>query len=287
MALVSLMQQWTLQPCLHSFSLCFAKLSMAAMIYSLTPKAHARHYAVATAVFVAIWALTSGLVLAFECDPPRSWDYIDGKCINSYAARVYIETANIFTEVALMILPCPIIAQLNMPTKKRISLASTFFCRTRSDLTNANRSTSILTLGSVIGSLIAEIVCLGRVDYQGDRLYTFWPVIVCQQFAQFTCIVSTCVVYLRPFVTSLESGFIRVDDARRRGESRLSRSAPSQISKSYGVWSQQIVNKHANHSNTHDTVLEMDYLSKTSISRQTNHSSVGVEATRDRVERSC
>ena len=45
-----------------------------------------------------------------------------------------------------------------------------------------------------------------------------WPIIIVTQFIQDLSIVATCVPYLKPFFVSLQSGMIRNDDLRRRGQ---------------------------------------------------------------------
>ena len=44
-----------------------------------------------------------------------------------------------------------------------------------------------------------------------------WIVILCTQIVQCLSIISACFLYLKPFLESVESGFIRSDDIRRRG----------------------------------------------------------------------
>ena len=44
-----------------------------------------------------------------------------------------------------------------------------------------------------------------------------WTVKICTQVIQCLSIISACFLYLKPFLESVESGFIRSDDIRRRG----------------------------------------------------------------------
>ena len=46
-----------------------------------------------------------------------------------------------------------------------------------------------------------------------------WTVTICTQIIQGLSIITTCFLYLKPFLDSVESGFIRSDDIRRRGTS--------------------------------------------------------------------
>ena len=44
-----------------------------------------------------------------------------------------------------------------------------------------------------------------------------WTVTICTQTIQCSSIISACFLYLKPFLDSVDSGFIRTDDIRRRG----------------------------------------------------------------------
>lgn len=69
---------------------------------------------------------------------------------------------------------------------------------------------------SVIAAAICQIIYLNRIKPSGDLTFEIWPVTVCTQIVQCLSIVTTCLVYLRPFLDSLETGFIRVGDLRRQ-----------------------------------------------------------------------
>lgn len=71
----------------------------------------------------------------------------------------------------------------------------------------------------LIASAIAQLVFLHRKAATTDLTYRLWPVVVCNQLVQNIGIVTSCVPYIKPFFESLESGMIRTDDLRRRGDS--------------------------------------------------------------------
>ena len=49
-----------------------------------------------------------------------------------------------------------------------------------------------------------------------DPSFDAWPVAICNQIAQCLSILTACTFYLKPFIDSLESGFIRAGDLRRQ-----------------------------------------------------------------------
>jgi hypothetical protein len=46
----------------------------------------------------------------------------------------------------------------------------------------------------------------------------YWRSSICNQIVQCLAIVTTCLPYTKLFADGFESGFMRVDDSRRRGE---------------------------------------------------------------------
>ena len=69
---------------------------------------------------------------------------------------------------------------------------------------------------SVITAVICQMVYLNRIKPSGDLTFEIWPVALCTQIVQCLSILTTCLVYLKPFLDSLETGFIQVGDLRRQ-----------------------------------------------------------------------
>ena len=70
----------------------------------------------------------------------------------------------------------------------------------------------------MFGPIIAELYYRSATPKGTDRLYYAWRVVVCALLTQCLSIVTACIPYLKPFFISLESGMVRVDDTRRRGD---------------------------------------------------------------------
>jgi len=78
-----------------------------------------------------------------------------------------------------------------------------------------------LIYNSVSIAIVIHLVFLHRDStgpYQEDISLGYWRSVVCQQAVQCLSIVTTSLPYAKMFMTSLDSGMIRIDDARRRGE---------------------------------------------------------------------
>lgn len=74
---------------------------------------------------------------------------------------------------------------------------------------------------SVSIAIVVHLIFLHH-DHTGplraDLSLGYWRSAVCQQAVQCLAIVTTSLPYAKMFMTSLDSGMIRIDDARRRGE---------------------------------------------------------------------
>ncbi len=69
---------------------------------------------------------------------------------------------------------------------------------------------------SVIAAVICQMIYLNRIRHSRDLTFDIWPVTLCMQIVQCLSILTSSLVYLKPFLDSLETGFIQVGDLRRR-----------------------------------------------------------------------
>lgn len=69
-------------------------------------------------------------------------------------------------------------------------------------------------------SICKVVFWIRSQDFQ-DPTFDLWPVAICTQTVLCLSILSACVLYLRPFFETLESGWMRVDDIRRRTKQHL------------------------------------------------------------------
>lgn len=83
------------------------------------------------------------------------------------------------------------------------------------------RETQKLMFHSVSIAIILHLVFLHR-DYtgpvRGDLSLGYWRSAVCEQAVQSLAIVTASLPYAKMFMQGLDSGMIRIDDTRRRGE---------------------------------------------------------------------
>lgn len=129
-------------------NLCFAKLSVVLLLWTLSPVRLHRRMALALGLAIIFWAFTSEFVAAFQCSTPKSWRFIGNKCINQVRPLVsklsnvyviadrmqnafwtYFGILNIITDAALTLLPLAIIWKLQMGKKRKFSIACCFGTR--------------------------------------------------------------------------------------------------------------------------------------------------------------
>lgn len=62
--------------------MCFSKLALISFIDNLTPASTDHRIAVGLKMFTLVWGVIGIITSAFQCKPPRTWDYLHGKCFN-------------------------------------------------------------------------------------------------------------------------------------------------------------------------------------------------------------
>lgn len=67
-----------------------------------------------------------------------------------------------------------------------------------------------------MAAVVCELVYLNRIENSNDLTFDIWRVTVCIQVIQCLSIIASCLFYMKPFVDSLETGFVQLGDLRRR-----------------------------------------------------------------------
>ena len=65
---------------------------------------------------------------------------------------------------------------------------------------------------------VCKLVYWNRARHSNDLTFAVWPVTLCTQMIQCLSIASFCLLYLKPLFDTLDSGFIRSDELRRKGQ---------------------------------------------------------------------
>ncbi|KAF5676111.1 integral membrane protein [Fusarium heterosporum] len=152
---------------------------------------------------VGVWGLTALVVNFFQCQLPAPWMYANNNnCINLQAFWTYYSTANIITDIIIVIVMAENVLKIQTSWSKKILVMSVFGSRI-----------------FVTPAIAAQIHYSNKAFASADHSFAIWPASVSIQLVQCLAILTVCLPNFKPFLDSLESGQIRVDDLRRQGKS--------------------------------------------------------------------
>ncbi|PQE08103.1 integral membrane protein [Rutstroemia sp. NJR-2017a BVV2] len=180
-------------------SLCFVKLSIVSFIDDLTPVARQRLASRSIGVVVALWTISSLFSSAFQCSLPRPWDSINGSCFDRIKFENYYAAMNIITDAGLILMIAFIATRIQTSRLRRFTIIAVF-------------GTRML----VVAAVGVQIFFLNKPVL--DPTFDPWAEAISTQVVLCLSILTACFPYLKPFLLSLESGLMRVDDLRRRGQ---------------------------------------------------------------------
>ncbi|TGO31523.1 hypothetical protein BHYA_0586g00020 [Botrytis hyacinthi] len=127
------------------------------------------------------------------------WDRINGSCINQKAFGNYYAAVNILTDFSLILMVVAIATHIQTSRLRRFAIMVIFGIRI-----------------CVIAATGVQIYYLNKPSK--DLAFDPWPEAIITQIVLCLSILTACLPYLKPFLSSLESGMIRADDLRRRGQ---------------------------------------------------------------------
>ncbi|KAL6704917.1 hypothetical protein ACN47E_007462 [Coniothyrium glycines] len=234
-------------------SIGFSKLAIIAFVHSLTPSKRHRVVNFGIGIFAAVWMLCAILIVCFECSMPDPWNRTQGRCVDRLTWWTAISVLNIVTEVAIVTLELYITAQLHVKRNRKASIMGIFACR-----------------------LLVTVAAIVQLDFfyqeskdtalKDDLTLGYWRSAICNQTMQCLAIFTTCLPYTKIFMEGFESGLMRLDDLRRRGEhsskgdSRsyqlmdISRSGPDRraikVSKTWNISVEPAAGSSASHQQT-------------------------------------
>ena len=105
------------------------KISICLYLSTLTPVRLHKTIILALGAFTCFWLFSCFLVLGFQCDLPRAWQIIGGRCIDIAGFWTYAHVINIFTDIALIILPWVILSKLQVETRRKVIIIGCFAAR--------------------------------------------------------------------------------------------------------------------------------------------------------------
>ncbi|KAI3318886.1 hypothetical protein HD806DRAFT_511231 [Xylariaceae sp. AK1471] len=177
-------------------SLTLIKWSISSFIRQLSPSSiHKRLDWINRSVILS-WLLSSTLISLFQCALPMPWDYIHGRrCVDRRAWWTYVAVLNIITDLFTVALYVFIIGRLQISLSKKTVVLSIF-----------------LTRLLVVGATIAQLTVFLKAFSYSDPTGTLWLPMILNQAILSLSTITACTPYLKPFMESLESGIVRVEN---------------------------------------------------------------------------
>ncbi|KAF4983787.1 hypothetical protein FZEAL_871 [Fusarium zealandicum] len=152
---------------------------------------------------VIVWGLTALVVNLFQCRLPTPWIYTDDeKCIDRSAFWTYYSIANIITDIVIVVIMCENVMKIQTLMSKKILVMSVFGSRI-----------------FVTPAIAVQLYFSNRAFASTDLTFSIWEAAVAIQLVQCLAILTVCVPNFKPFLDSVQSGQIRIDDLRRQGKS--------------------------------------------------------------------
>ncbi|KAH8684043.1 hypothetical protein BGZ61DRAFT_507586 [Ilyonectria robusta] len=204
-------------------------------------------------IIVGLWGLSAFVVSFFQCQLPRPWDYSDStRCINFTSFWTYYSVANIVTDIAIVAIMTDNARRIQTSWSKRILVICVFGSRI-----------------FVVPAVAVQIYYSNKAFASDDLSFSLWEASITIQLVQCLAIFTVCVPNLKPFLDSLESGQIRIDDLRRQGKSS-SNGYPTYRPGAHSGYKSAQHSGLGSRSRPHDTIDEPI----TTISQHSQHSNV-------------
>ncbi|CDM30847.1 hypothetical protein DTO013E5_509 [Penicillium roqueforti] len=178
---------WAAIP-MYNASLAFSKFSILLQYLRIFP---AKRFRLACYVMIAIvaayssWAIVSGFV---DCVPvAKFWNKdLPGSCLSFEAVWFFNASMNIATDIALLVLPMPLLSKLQLPRMQKIALMGVF-------------AMGLL----VVVTSILRLSSLREVAKSPDTSYSnvaaaYWTAAECN-----VAIMCACLPFLRPIISRI------------------------------------------------------------------------------------
>ncbi|KAF5860513.1 hypothetical protein ETB97_001413 [Aspergillus alliaceus] len=178
----------------YIIALVLSKLSFAMFIRAITPVSTDRRITLALCIAICAWGVACFFTAVFQCAPPSTWDYMNGKCYNIQAWQNFFGISSIVTEVAVLVQMFLQIARIQAGLQRKINI--------------------MMVLGLRIFAVIATIVWLVFVNLTAnnpDPSYGTWAATVINQVTLCVSIITACSPQFKPFLDSLQNSGMRID----------------------------------------------------------------------------
>lgn len=180
---------------LFVITIYLAKVSLVLFIMRLTPSYKTLWFSYSFLIVLTIWSLGTVFSLAFQCPLPQAWNFMrlqSAKCGVNIAATYYsIGIVDIVTDLIIVITPAVIVWNVQISHRQRFTVIGVFSCRL-----------AVCICSALLLASIPEFLRSSDRSWEAVTPQTWRQVVQCLS------IITACIPCLRPFLTSLESGFM-------------------------------------------------------------------------------
>ncbi|KAI2621714.1 hypothetical protein GGR54DRAFT_599464, partial [Hypoxylon sp. NC1633] len=110
------------------FSVSFAKMSMLVLYLRLAPHTWFRWTCYICIAIITCYSVTAALVESLACRPLEGIinESLDAVCYDSYPAYISLSSLNIGIDIIILLLPIPLVAQMQLPNRQKVSVCLLF-----------------------------------------------------------------------------------------------------------------------------------------------------------------
>jgi hypothetical protein len=180
---------------LFVIAIYLAKVSLVLFIMRLTPSYKTLYFCHVLIFALTLWMVGTVLSLAFQCPLPRPWDFMplhSIQCGASIAGLYYsISAIDILTDLIIVATPAIIVWNVRISRGQRYTVIGVFSSR--------------LSVCICSALLLASVPAFVK---SSDRSWEAVTPQTWRQVVQCLSIITACIPCMRPFLASLESGFM-------------------------------------------------------------------------------
>lgn len=184
--------------------MALAKAGTLTLLIAITPQKTHRMPMFCIGGLVAAWAFAALWATAFQCSLPKPYLFTSSpigvgpsaaphaQCFNQVAFWDAVGAFDIFTDVAIMVLPILVVRDLQLNLQKKINVVFAFSFRL-----------------IAVGMCIFRLVTIPKMLKRGtDVTLNAWIPVIATMLEVFFSIFATCVPHLRPFMESIQAGYL-------------------------------------------------------------------------------
>jgi hypothetical protein len=177
---------------LYIFSLFLGKASTLSLLLALSPNKTYRKPMLAVGGVVLVWTIASIFASAFQCSLPHPYLITTSKCFSQVGFWEGVGVIDIATDLALMLLPVWLVFNLQLAARKKIAVCFAFSFRS-----------------FAIACTIWRLAQLHKFFDRGtDVTFNSWLPSIATSLEVFFSIFAACVPHLRPFMDSIQAGYL-------------------------------------------------------------------------------